>query len=352
MKTSRFLIYGSYGYSGNLIAERAVERGLRPILAGRDERRLREQAAVLGLEYNVFALDDTAALDTALDDVEDVLHCAGPFQNTFQPMVAACLRTNTHYLDITGELPVLESIALQDQAARAGGVMLLPGAGFDVVASDSLVAHLKGRLPSASHLALAIQSIGSRPSHGTALTAIEFLQEPGAVRRDGKLVPEPLGKRTRQVDFGTGPVDVVSVPWADLCTAFHSTGIANIETYHAFAPSMQVILSASQYLGWLLGSRPVVWLLKRAIVAGPSGPTYEMLARGRSHLWAQVTNPQGEVAASRLHTPARYRLTALGAVALVEKVLHGDQRPGFQTPATAYGADFIMEFEDVRREDL
>jgi short subunit dehydrogenase-like uncharacterized protein len=350
--TSKFLIYGSYGYSGGLIAEWAVERGLRPILAGRDERRLHDQGQALDLEYKAVSLEETSALDTLLDQVEVVLHCAGPFLHTSQPMVAACLRTGTHYLDINGELPVLESIARKDQAARSAGVMLLPGAGFDVVASDCLVVHLKGRLPSASHLVLAIQSIGSRPSHGTALTALEFIKESGYIRPSGELLPEPIGQRTRQVDFGSRTMEVVSVPWADLCTAYHSTGIANIETYHTFAPSMRWTLTTSRYLGWLLRSRPVQWSMKRAIHAGPSGPTSEMLSHGRSHLWAQVTNPQGDIAISRLHTPAGYRLTALTAVAIIEKVLGGDLLPGFQTPATSYGPDFVMEFDDVQREDL
>ncbi|MGD9092378.1 MAG: saccharopine dehydrogenase NADP-binding domain-containing protein [Anaerolineales bacterium] len=346
------LIYSSYGYSGNLIAEQAIERGLRPILAGRDENKLRAQGKVLDLQYNAFSLEEKAALEAALDEVEVVLHCAGPFRHTYQAMVEACLRTNTHYLDIAGELPVLESIALRDQDAHSAGVMLLPAVGFDVVASDCLVAHLKNRLPSASHLVLAIQSIGSRPSHGTALTAIEFLKDSGFIRRDGTLIPEPIGQRRLQVDFGSGPMEVVSVPWADLCTAYHSTGIANIETYHTFAGSMRRTLTASQYLGWFFSSQAVRSLMKRAILAGPSGPTTEILGRGRSHLWAQVTNAQGEAATARLHTPAGYKFTAIGAIAIVEKVLHGELRPGFQTPATAYGPDFVMEVDDVQREDL
>lgn len=349
---SSALIYGSYGYSGKLISEWAVARGLRPILAGRDGERLREQATALDLEHRVFSLDETSTLEAALSEVDVVAHCAGPFQYTFQPMLMACLRTGTHYLDINGELPVLESIALQDQTALAQGVMLLPGAGFDVVASDCLVAHLKRRSPSATHLRLAIQSIGSRPSRGTSLTGIEFFDGPGAIRVDGELLSEPIGTRRLQVDFGKGPLDVFSVPWADLCTAYHSTGIGNIETYHTFAASMQILLTVSRYLGWLMGARPVKSLMRRAIIAGPPGPTPEMLARGRSHLWAQVSNPGGEMTTSRLHTPTGYRLTALATVAALEKILDGDVHPGFQTPATAYGADFILEFEDVQREDL
>ena len=75
-------------------------------------------------------------------------------------MADACLRTRTHYLDITGEVAVFESLATRDAEARAAGVMLLPGAGFDVVPSDCLAAHLRRRLPTATHLALGFAALG------------------------------------------------------------------------------------------------------------------------------------------------------------------------------------------------
>src|SRR4051812_44120316 len=130
-----FLLYGSYGYTGRLIATRALEMGLRPLLAGRDAGKVRAHAAELGLEHRAFALDDTAAAHAALGEAPVVLHAAGPFARTAAPMAQACLRTKTHYLDITGELAVFEAMAELGARALDAGVMLLPGAGFDVVPS-------------------------------------------------------------------------------------------------------------------------------------------------------------------------------------------------------------------------
>jgi len=149
------LIYGSNGYTGDLIARFAVNQGLRPILAGRNREKISAQANELGLEYRIFPLHDSAAIDAVLDDVSTVLHCAGPFALTSKPMAQACLRAKAHYLDITGEIGVLESLARRDADAKSVGVMLLPGTGFDVVPSDCLAAHLKRRLPSATRLTLA-----------------------------------------------------------------------------------------------------------------------------------------------------------------------------------------------------
>src|SRR5574342_1282726 len=95
-----FLIYGSYGYTGQLIVDRAMKEGLHPILAGQNEKKLRVQAGQHHLDYRAFSLNDTNALDSALSEVDAVLHCAGPFVHTFRQMAEACLSTKRHYVDI------------------------------------------------------------------------------------------------------------------------------------------------------------------------------------------------------------------------------------------------------------
>ena len=63
-------------------------------------------------------------------------------------MVEACLRNRVHYLDITGEIEVMEMLAARDEAARTAAIMIMTGTGFDVVPSDCVALHLKNRLPS------------------------------------------------------------------------------------------------------------------------------------------------------------------------------------------------------------
>ena len=163
-------------------------------------------------------------MDAGLNDVTAVLNCAGPFSRTARPMADACLRCRVHYIDVTGEIPVFEALAARDREARAAGVMLLPGAGFDVVPSDCLAAHLKRRLPSATRLALGFQP-GGGVSCGTAATMMaENLDRGGAIRCGGVLRPVPAAWRTRSIDFGRGPVTAMTIPWGDVSTAYHSTG--------------------------------------------------------------------------------------------------------------------------------
>src|SRR5215210_6957283 len=97
-----FLIYGANGYTGELIARTAAERGLKPILAGRSQIKVEALAKELGLTARSFSLEDKKSLEYTLKEVDFVLHCAGPFSLTAKPMVEACLRLGKHYLDITG----------------------------------------------------------------------------------------------------------------------------------------------------------------------------------------------------------------------------------------------------------
>ena len=347
MKT--FLLYGATGYTGELLAREAARRGLQPVLAGRNAPAVAALAQELSLPWRAFALTDTTELDAALREVTCVLHCAGPFAHTAAPMVAACLRTGRHYLDITGEIDVFEALARQDAAAQAAGIMLLPGVGFDVVPSDCLALHLKSRLPTAGRLTLAFRGLGAGVSHGTQATMLLGVGAGGTVRRNGTLIPVPAAWRTRAIDFGTGPKLAVTIPWGDVSTAFYSTGIPNIEVFMALPPSAVAMMKASRYLGGLLGSRPVQSFLHRRIPAG--GPDATQRAQGRMQLYGEATDAAGQRVVARLTGPEGYTLTMLAALHITEKVLCGDWKPGFQTPAKCYGAKLVLELPGVVLKD-
>lgn len=348
-----FLIYGAYGYTGQLIVEQAVQQGLKPLLAGRDEARLQALATRYNLEYRAFALENRAALEAALQEVEAVLHCAGPFVHTFRPMATACLQTHRHYMDISGEIEEFEALAALDAQAQEAGITLLPGAGFDVVPSDCLSAHLKKRLPSATQLRLFIRGVGAGFSRGTAKSAIENLHRQGRVRQNGKIVSVPPAWKVRNIDFGRGPVPTVTVGWGDVSTAYYSTGIPNIETYMAFPRRAIDFLYVSRLLGPLLYTRPAKKLLKWAVdTLLPPGPSAQQRQKGLAILVGEASNPQGERVVSRLQTPEGYAFTAQTSLAIAQRILAGDFQPGFQTPSRLFGPDFILQFEGVERVDL
>jgi short subunit dehydrogenase-like uncharacterized protein len=174
----------------------------------------------------------------------------------------------------------------------------------------------------------------------------------GLIRENGKLVQVPLLSKTRQVDFGNGPRTAVSFPWGDVSTAYYSTGIPNIEEYMVFKRSYIRILRLLRPLVGLTGKPSVQRWLKKRVMQLPPGPSDEVRRTGRSRLLGEVSDDQGHKVVTRLATPNGYALTAETALASVRRVLAGDFKPGFQTPAMAYGADFILEFEGVKREDI
>jgi short subunit dehydrogenase-like uncharacterized protein len=345
------LIYGANGYTGRLIVQQALEQGLRPILSGRDAESVRVLAREHDLEARPAALDDTPALDRALAGCRAVLHCAGPFSRTSKRMADACLRAGTHYLDITGEIAVFEMLASRSAEAQRAGVMLLPGVGFDVVPSDCLAAHLHRRLPSATWLVLAFHG-GTGVSRGTATTLIENINRGGAVRRGGRITPVPAAWRRRDIDYGDRVRRSVTIPWGDIATAYHSTGIPNIEVYAAAPRSAIRGMIIARYFAPLLATAPAQRLLKRRIRAGAPGPTEAERRGAVARLWGEAWNDAGERVRSRLRTPDGYTLTALTAVAAARRVLAGRTTAGFQTPSLAFGADFILEITGVEREDL
>jgi short subunit dehydrogenase-like uncharacterized protein len=344
-----WLLYGANGYTGELIAKLAKARGESPVLAGRNAEAVARIAGPLGFAHRAFGLDDPAAVDAGLDGAKLVLHCAGPFSRTSAPMVDACLRRGIHYLDITGEIAVFEACAARTDEARARNVMLMPGVGFDVVPTDCLAAHLKRRLPSATHLALGLLALGN-PSRGTATTVVEHVGDGGLVRQDGALTPVAAAHKSRTIDFGKGPREAICIPWGDVSTAYHSTKIPNIEVYLAAPPMMRLGAKLAGVFGPLLATAPAQKLIKAAIGARPAGPSDEERARGKSFVWCEATDGTRTVV-SRLETPEGYTFTADSALAIAKRVHGGDAPVGYQTPSSAYGPDFVLSLENVTRSD-
>jgi len=344
-----FLIYGANGYTGELIAREAAKRGLQPILSGRSQNKIEPLAKELNLTCRTFSLEDKKSLEYTLKEVDFVIHCAGPFSLTSKPMVEACLRTGKHYLDITGEIAVFEAMARRNAQAKEAGIMIMPGVGFDVVPSDCLAMHLKNRLPSATNLTLAFYGLG-RISHGTQATMTMNVGRGGAIRKDSKIVNVPAAWRTREIDFGEFTKKGVTIPWGDVSTAFYSTRIPNIEVYAVLPEENLRMLRLSHYIGWLLATKPVQNYLQKQIPQG--GPNEAERAEGKTYLWGEASDDNGNKVKSRLTCPEGYTMTALTALEIAGKVLAGNFRVGFQTPAKCYGADLVLEIERVKREDV
>jgi short subunit dehydrogenase-like uncharacterized protein len=337
-----WILYGATGYTGRLIAEEAAKResGARPILAGRNAAAVESLARTLELHFRTFDLTDPARLRESIRGVRLVLNCAGPFSATSQPLFQACLAERVHYLDITGEIDVIEAAAALDQKAKQAGVTLLPAVGFDVVPSDCLAASLGQKLPDACRLQLAICGLNAI-SPGTAKTMLEGMPQGGRARIAGRIERVPTAWKTREIPFREGPRTAMTIPWGDVASAHYSTGIGEIEVYAAAPPQQITLLRRWR---WLLPCLrlPVVqglarWLINSKVV----GPSATQREHETASLWGCVENANGRRVEGTLTTPNGYTLTVLTALASVERIFTAPPSTGFQTPSRAFGADFI-----------
>jgi short subunit dehydrogenase-like uncharacterized protein len=345
------VIYGATGYCGRLLVARALAHGLSPVLSARDPTTLSVLGAATGLPWRAAVVTEPGALDTAFAGAQVVLNAAGPFSQTAEAVADACLRAGAHYLDITGEVRVVERLAVRHAAARSRRAMLMPAIGFEVVPSDCLANHVAGRLPRGRSLAIAV----TQPNFLSAGSVKTLLDGAGMglVRRAGTIQPLPIGSVERRFDFGWGAVSCLNVSLADVTTAHYSTGIPNVMTFVEASPMVRAVLAFSRTFAAVLRTPAwqswlAAWVSFLRAEAAPARTRDDVTMR----VVAEAEDGVGHRVGARLRTPEPYTVTATAAVAILKRVLDGDVEPGFQTAARVYGADFALSIPGVEREDM
>ncbi|CPR14262.1 saccharopine dehydrogenase NADP-binding domain-containing protein [Brenneria goodwinii] len=321
----KLMIYGATGYTGRMIVTQAMRSGVPLILAGRNDAKLAVLASELNLPYRSFSLRESASIDEALADVAVLLNCAGPFMRTADTLMKVTIRKKIHYLDITAELDSYRLAENLDRDARAAGVMLLPGCGGSVAMLGCLAVHAKERSTAPESISLALHIAGAM-SRGSAISATENLSPECLIRRDGLLIrQDPTEVRT--FDFGQGPLACFPVTLPDLITVWKATNIPDIATF--------VHVTGA---GFPQGK----------LSALPDGPTAEERDVNRYQAVAEVVSADGKTVRMLLDTVNGYSFTAIAAAEAGRRVLAGQARPGFQTPAMLFGKDFAETIADTR----
>ncbi|RRN63881.1 trans-acting enoyl reductase family protein [Caulobacter sp. 602-1] len=327
--SGRLLIYGATGYTGQMVAQAAKDAGLDIVLAGRGAGKLAKLALKLDAPSRAFAVDDAPALHEALGDCAAVLNCAGPFAATARPIIEACLATGAHYLDITAEFNVYALAEALSDAATKAGAMLLPGVGWDVVPSDALAVRTVAQVGDPQRLRIALQVAGSM-SRGSAISAGEIVAVGLLVRQDGKIVAKP-DAASAEFNFGEGYVECFPLSFGDLVTAWRSTSVPNIEMF--------VHVTGAAFPQGDLSSLP-------------DGPSAQERDENRARVVVEVLGADGSLASAMIETVNGYSYTPLAAAQAALRVLGGEYRAGFQTPATVFGPDFAASIPGTRIIDL
>jgi len=345
---SNWMVYGATGYSGELIVEKAVKAGMKPVVAGRTEKKVKALAEKYNLDFSVFDIAALEQSDALISQMALVLNCAGPFSQTANVMIQACLKQQAHYIDITGEIDVFELGASLGEAAKDRGVVLCPGVGFDVIPTDCVAGKLKAMMPDATHLALGFDS-RSGFSPGTAKTSVEALPQGGKVRIKGEITTVPLAAKTRKIDFGSGEKLAMTIPWGDVSTAYHNTGIPNIEVYIPGSPGM---VKQLKRMNWFKPVLRIGWiqnLIKKRIEKKVKGPDEAARAKLATYVWGEVKNAAGEIKDFRIEVANGYDVTADGAVLVAQALLSDQaQSSGYHTPCTLLGDGLVEQLPGSR----
>lgn len=325
---TKLMIYGATGYTGRMAADYAKAAGTPIVLAGRSEASLAKLASKLGVEYRVFGLEDAAVIDIGLAGISVFLNCAGPFMRTADALMKAAIRNRVHYLDTAAELDSYRLAETLEDAAKAAGVMLMPGGGGSVAMLGSLAGHGAERVANPRKIMIVLHVAGGL-SRGSAISATENLTVETLMRRHGTLTPAEVDVQT--FDFGRGAVDCFRVTLPDLITIWRATGVPDIETF--------VHVTGD---GFPQGDLSLL----------PDGPSEEQRLANRYQAVVEVTDGQGKVVRSLLDTVNGYTFTAMAAAEAGRRVLAGDVRPGFQTPAGLFGNGFAQTIADTTIIDL
>ncbi len=225
---SMIAIYGANGHTGRLVAAELLDRGEEVVLAGRNAAALHamaEELASTSVQVKVAPLDDPRALRELASGVAVLIHCAGPFAETCEPVASAAVAGGCHYLDHAVEPhPVKFLFETYQGAAERAGIVMVPQISFYGGLADLLASAVAEGLGEVDRLTVGYSVNGWRMTPAAVRTAelligeIDRITHVGGEQRVGPVeirntvfpFPPPVGPRTMIAPFPSG--EVVTIP--------------------------------------------------------------------------------------------------------------------------------------------
>lgn len=334
------LIYGVTGYTGHLIIKEALAKGIAFTIAGRNAEKIQSLAVEFNLPSLSFGLDDQAVIIRNIRPFSLVLNVAGPYSYTTKPMAEACLEAGVHYVDLCGELDLLDWFHSQHDRALEKKVALVGGAGFNHTPTNCVAGKLHEFMPDATHLELAVHLGGGSISHGTMSSMILLLGESGTFRKNGILQSEPLGKKRQTIDFGVGIKNCISIPWGDINASWYSTKISNIRTYTSASFLAWLLLKGQFLLNPVLRSTWFRKQLQHWADRKFTGPSHSEIKLIKTRIYGKVWNDSGQEKELLVECAESYIFSARSAIKIVQRMMENPGICGYKTPAQ------ILNFED------
>lgn len=283
---SDVVVLGASGTAGRLIVDELTSHGVSVVGASR-----RGAPSI--------DLDDPVALRQLVSSGRVVINTIGPFARLAPAVVAACLDTGTHYVDIGNERAAVRALLDRDERARDRDVTLVTGAGFGLVATEALILALMmtGATPVASVIVASAAS-SAHDTVGVRATVAATMADGATTYVNGRLVRAPIGQDATTLTFGGTTRQVIPAPVGDLEAARHLTGVGDVIAYIA-----------------------------------PRDTSDD-----NSHAYAAITDPNGTVHPAELITGEGFAFTAFTAAETAVRLL-SDAKPGAWTPCNLLGID-------------
>ncbi|GAA3583348.1 hypothetical protein [Kribbella ginsengisoli] len=340
-------ILGGTGRSGAAIAAELVNRGITPVLVGRDATRLTAAAKRFGDGRTVVAgsVEEMAA-EIRRQQPAVVINTVGPFGTTAAPIANACLPAS-HYVDLANDVAAVSTLLGMTEAAAAAGRTFVTGAGFGVTATESVVVKLCEGRPAPSRLrvdmipSLAVEAgvVGEALAAGI-LNGIPGVEGGGRFQgwryEGGRLVAARLGTGVQKLLLPDGStVTTASMPLGELLAAQRASGAPSVDAASSEAPSSPLARALMPLATSLLAIGPV----RRFAIRRLAQLKLKARERPREHSWghARIEWPDGAVHEGWLRLGDAQAYTGAVPAEVARRLLANEGKPGAHTPAALFG---------------
>lgn len=343
----KWMIYGAYGYTGKLMIREALKKGKKPIIAGRDDKKLYKFSQDYDLKYKYFELNDIDEIAANLEDIDVIYNLAGPYSQTSDNIIQACIKSKTHYLDLAGEIEIYENAFSYNSQALANNIAIICGAGFNVVATESAAALASSMIDNCDTIEVAMAALTS-PSYGTFSQTMEILPKGGKTIVNGEYVNSAIGSERKFISYGDLNLMSYTVPMGELPVIKRSCEANNIKVYLSLSKPLSTTFdffhdSISKFSSKRYGKV----ILKKFAKHFIKGPTIRQNMNENAYVWATAASKTGAKAEIVISTPEAYYFTVKVGVKIVEELMSGNYS-GALTPVQAFGKDMILGFNDVK----
>ncbi|MGI5241127.1 saccharopine dehydrogenase NADP-binding domain-containing protein [Dactylosporangium sp. CA-139066] len=330
-------VLGGTGRTGRAIAARLTSAGVPVVLVGRDATRLRQAAATVGGDPGIVVAADVGAAGAALAAAAPgvVVNTIGPFTET-GPVVAGACPPGTHYLDLSNELPSIAGLLDLHPEGRT----VVPGAGFGVLATESVVLRLCAGEPAPLRVRVdALASVRNEPGVlGEALAASLVGALAGGGRRyeHGRLVRVRLAGDVERFTLPEGTTAATAGgPSGELEAARRVSGAPFVVAANVHVPTGRAIRAVLPAAAALLS----VPALRRFAVRRLAAVEVKANEPARPHSWARarVEWAGGRVRTGWLRAGDGMDFTVAAAAEVAARLARGEGRPGAYTPGALFG---------------